>query len=110
MSGEKPETALGVVDIATLCAFEKYANTVSWIRVSRTCICSMVPAFAAMMLIELMPLAPVNAGWAANWVLWVRCLVTGLFTSLGICTMFRYSAPAARLSTGSIAFIVIGSS
>lgn len=78
MSEKKHEYALGVISIGTLRAFDEYASTVSWIQIVKTCVFSMAPASVAMILIELMPSAPVEEGWAANWALWIRMLFTGI--------------------------------
>lgn len=110
MSGEKREYARGVVNLGALQAFDEYTDTVSWVRVTRACCFSIAPAFVVMTLIELMPLAPIEAGWAANWVLWIRVYFTGMASSIGICTIYRIFAPAARLSTTSILSIAVVSS
>lgn len=100
--------SFGAVDIYTLHAFDEYSATISWIRVSATCTLAMAPAFFTMMLIELMPLAPLEAGWATNWGLWVRLFVTSFFVSLGISMQFHTFAPAANLSMKSVVLIAVG--
>lgn len=105
---EASTSSLGVVGIHTLHAFDEYSATISWIRVAATCTVAMAPAFITMMLIELMPLAPLESGWATNWGLWIRLFVTSFFVSLGISMQFHTFAPVANLSMKSIVFIAVG--
>lgn len=67
---------------------EIYKTSCSWTRVALTCIFSMAPLFLAILLIELMPLAPLNESWVANWVFWLRCFLSALCISLSISILF----------------------
>lgn len=60
---KQQESSRGIVTSETLRAFNKYIATSSWLRVAVICCLAMVPSFVAMMLIELMPLAPMKVGW-----------------------------------------------
>lgn len=69
---------------------------------------AMGPSFAAMLCIEFIPLAAVEDGWVANWALWVRCFITSMLLSLGVCVQLKTMVPLARLSNASIILIAFG--
>lgn len=104
----KHASALGAVNVGTLSAFNEYASATSWTRVAQTCIFTMAPAFTIMISIDLLPLAPVQDGWAANWVLWIRCFITGYFTAIATFMEYKDPATAAGLSKRSMLLIAVG--
>lgn len=101
-------SAPGVVNLGTLCAFDEYTDAATWARVLMICGLAMAPAFVTTILIETIPLPPVEVGVTASWVLGIRFFLTALCVSLGICMQYRTFAPAAGLSTISITLIAIG--
>lgn len=103
----RQKSAHGIVNVEILRLFEDYSNRSSWVRVMVICSFSMAPAFLTLLLIELMSLAPLEDGWVANWVFWIRCFLSGLCVSLSICAQFHTLVPAAGLSARPIWFISI---
>lgn len=103
-----PVAALVVARADILSAFDEYAARTSWSRVVLVCTLAMAPSFSVMVLIELMPLAPVEAGRAANWVLLIRCFISSVIMSVGVFTQFNAIVSLGRLSEMSIAIISIG--
>ncbi|POM73345.1 Hypothetical protein PHPALM_9816 [Phytophthora palmivora] len=69
---------LGSYSIERLESLDLYCKTTSQIRVVLVCLLTPLPALAAALLLEVLPLRPPSEGLTANWVFWLRLLLMEL--------------------------------
>ncbi|POM67831.1 LOW QUALITY PROTEIN: Hypothetical protein PHPALM_16094 [Phytophthora palmivora] len=68
----------GSYSIERLESLDLYCKTTSQIRVVLVCLLTPLPALAAALLLEVLPLRPPSEGLTANWVFWLRLLLMEL--------------------------------
>lgn len=74
----------GKYSIERLQALDEYCRVTSLTRVLCVCFVTPLPALAAVLLIESMPLCDPVREWRRDWALWVRIWLTLFFVSFGV--------------------------
>ncbi|KAG7390143.1 hypothetical protein PHYPSEUDO_008597 [Phytophthora pseudosyringae] len=75
----------GSYSVERLESFDRYCKTTSRTRVILVCVLTPIPALAAALGLECLPLQPPSTGWAANWMFWIRfSLMVFILTFAGI--------------------------
>lgn len=87
-----------------------HADSASWLRVFVVSTLAFAPAFTFAILIELLPLQQPSLGWRANWVFWIRLLLSSAVLSFGVAIQTTVLVPAAQLKISHALFIAIGTS
>lgn len=91
-------------------AFEQYVRSTSWIRMFIVCALTMGPPFGSFLLTELIPLKDPSAGWAANWVFWIRTFLNNLCLTTGASIQVRSMAHSAPFTAKKLAIVIVSTS
>ncbi|EGZ11311.1 hypothetical protein PHYSODRAFT_452462, partial [Phytophthora sojae] len=80
----------GSYSIERLESLDHYCKTKSTTHVVLVCLVTPLPALAAALILESLPLQPPSDGWVANWVFWVRVtVICFLLTTNGMLVLRR---------------------
>ncbi|GMF31655.1 unnamed protein product [Phytophthora lilii] len=89
-------------------AFRDYCERTSQVRAFGVCVLTPAPAAIVMLLIECIPLVRPEEGWKANYMFWIRVLVSAVFVGGGIVFLTKTVVDESKISTTrafAIAFV-----
>jgi hypothetical protein len=93
--------------VERLLAFRDYCERTSHTRAFAVCALTPVPAAAVLLLIECIPLRRSDEGWAANWTMFVRILVTATFVAGGIVFLAQTIIDEGKVATAQAIRIAV---
>ncbi|TYZ57797.1 hypothetical protein PybrP1_012035 [[Pythium] brassicae (nom. inval.)] len=97
VADRRPAAARGRYSFERLCAFQRYAETTSYLRVAAVSLASIMLPLAIILFLDAIPLQDPYSGWANNSSVWIRVFAGSFLLALGNCLQLQTLAPEARL-------------
>lgn len=98
-------THRGKYSVERLLALQEYAQSTSSLRVLFVCFLTPIPMLVIALELEIVPLQDPNAGWRANYGMWIRTSLTVVFGTCVIVDQVRLLIPGIGVRTAHTAFM-----
>ncbi|TYZ63374.1 hypothetical protein PybrP1_012537 [[Pythium] brassicae (nom. inval.)] len=87
----------GRYSLERLCAFKRYTETTSHLRVAAVGLAWIVPPLLIILFLDVIPLQDPHSGWSNNSAMWIRVFSGSFLLAAGNCFQLQLLAPDAKL-------------